>query len=104
MSMGPGTCRQTIFHDYSGTTVGTSNWVQLDSALNSTTGFAEIFDSSGQLMELGQGPSGSESRIAFIMPGGNGHVPLFLPQGMRLAVRAVDASAATGFLAVNLWG
>lgn len=100
-----GTVLQTIRNDYSSVNVTTGAWVQLDSSLDHTTGWIELFDSSGQTLELGQGPSGSESRICIIPPGGFA-VPraLLLPQGMRLSIRAISASATTGEIDINLMG
>jgi hypothetical protein len=63
----------------------------------------EIFDSSGQTMELGMGASGSETRIALILPGGNGQIPILIQQGTRLSVRAVSGTASSGELDLNAY-
>ncbi len=100
-----GTVLQTIRNDYTSTNVTTGAWVQLDAALDETTGWIELFDSSGKTFELGQGPAGSETRICLIQPGGFA-VPraLFLPQGMRLSIKAIDGTANSGQLLINLLG
>jgi hypothetical protein len=99
-----GTCLETIRYDYT-VAVTTGAWTELDAALDATTGWIELFDSSGQTMELGQGPAGSETRICLVPPGGFA-VPraLLLPQGMRLSIRAVSADATSGELVINLLG
>lgn len=96
---------QKIRYDYT-VNVTTGAWVQLDSALNADCAFIEIFDSSGQTMELGIGASGAEAALPFyIFPGGNAPqlVACPLPVGIRLAVRAVSATAATGELTINFY-
>lgn len=102
---GSGVVVQTLrfVHGTDGT-VGTTTWVQLDDSLNSNVMIIDIFDSSGQVLELGQGPAGSETRVCFVFPGGNGRIPLILDQGQRLTVRAVDGVAASGQLCMNLYG
>jgi hypothetical protein len=65
----------------------------------------EIFDSSGQTMELSYGPAaGSEANLLYIVPGGNGRMPLTLAKGARLAIQAVSGNATGGELIINLWG
>lgn len=99
----PGIVAETIRNDYTSTQVTTGAWVQLDAALDETTSWIELFDSSGSTFELGQGPSGSETRICLVQPGGFA-VPraLFLPKGMRLSIKAIDTTANTGQLLINL--
>lgn len=94
---------QTIRNAYASTNVTTAAWVELDSSLNSRVSHIEIADTSGQTMKLGIGASGSESDLIHIIPGGNGKLPLPLPEGVRLSVRAVSANATTGELVLNLY-
>jgi hypothetical protein len=93
---------QRIANAYASTNVTTSAYVELDAALDENSRYAEIFDSSGSLLKLAIGAAGSEVDILDIIPGGNGLVPLKLPKGARLAIKAVDASATTGRLNINL--
>lgn len=87
--------------DYSAGSVTTGAWVQLVASLSNDVNEIQIFDSSGQTMELGVGGSGSEARQILIFPGGNGPVPIFIPSGSRVSVRAVSATAAVGELSIN---
>lgn len=93
---------QIIRYDYT-VNVTTGAWVQLDSSLNGDVSYAEIFDSSGETLKLGIGPSGSEYDLIYIIPGGNGKIALKLCQGQRLSVRAVSATASSGELVLNLY-
>ncbi len=95
---------QVIANVYSSTNVTTGAWVELDAALNHDTNFAEIFDSSGALLQLGIGPAGSEAVLMNIIPGGNGVIPLHLDKGARLAIKSVDtATVSTGRLSITLY-
>lgn len=100
-----GVILQTFNINMAGTPIGIVAWVQLSAALNAHTGWMELFESSGNAMELGQGPAGSESRICLVPPGGF-TVPqaLILSQNMRLSIRALTGTASTGQLLINLKG
>lgn len=90
---------------YSSTNVTTSTWVALGSALTADVSALEIFDSSGSLMEIGYGPDTSHVTVlVYIPPGGNTErVPAVLSKGMSLFIKAVDVSATTGQIAINLY-
>ncbi|MHA2064101.1 MAG: hypothetical protein ACXABY_06945 [Candidatus Thorarchaeota archaeon] len=102
---------ESIRNDYTGVNVTTGAWVELDASMmtgikktrGDHIGLVQIFDSSGQTMELGIGAAGSEARILLIEPGGNGKVPIFIPTGARLAIRAVSADATVGEIIINTW-
>lgn len=81
--------------DYSSTPVTTGAWTTVIPAVSYATTRLEIFDSSGETLELGVGTAGSESRIMIIPPGGQG-IDVVVAQGDRLAVRAITATAAVG--------
>lgn len=94
---------EVIRNVYSSTNVTTAAWVQLDASLDNETTAVEIFDSSGSVLKLAIGASGQEVELPFyILPGGNGRVSLLLPKGKRLSIRAVDTSATSGQLVINL--
>lgn len=95
-----GTVTQTRL-DYSSTNVTTSAWVQLVASLQASTDNISIFDSSGQAMELGIGAAGHEVVAFLIPPGGNGQMDFWIPQGSRISVKAVSATANTGELEIN---
>lgn len=91
--------------DYSSTNVTTLAWTQLISTVGaSIVREIEIFDSSGEILEIGLGASGSEVAQSYIVPGGNGRIPVVIPAGTRVAVRAVSATANIGYLTVNFYG
>jgi hypothetical protein len=98
-------CVQVIRNDYTSTSVTTSAYVQLDAALDQDVRSIEVFDSSGSVLKLALGASGSEVDIPFhIVPGGTTVPVAFIAaRGDRLSIRAVDASATTGQLVINLY-
>lgn len=93
---------ETVYHNYASTAVDTTNWQQIVASLAAATVKMQIFDSSGSLLELGTGAAAAETRKMLITPGGNGLVEVQIAAGTRLSIRAVDATANTGFLAINI--
>ncbi len=95
----------TLYHSYLATPVDTVNWQQLSAGIGNDATKMEIFDSSGELLELGLGAAGAEVRHIFIMPGGNGAngnpTIVDIPTGTRISIRAVSATASDGFIAIN---
>lgn len=90
-------------NDYTGTNVTTAAIVELSSSIPENCRELEVFDSSGQTMELYYGPSGSEVSALKILPGGNGRISCILNKGMRLGVKAVSATANVGELTINAY-
>lgn len=93
---------ETIYHSYESTPVDTTTWQEIVAALAAAAVKLQIFDSSGELMELGIGAAAAETRKLLITPGGNGLIDVQIPAGTRLSVRAVSAAASVGFLAINV--
>lgn len=75
-------------------TVTNSAWTELIASTAAAARGLCIFDSSGYSLELGVGGSGSEVRKLIIPPGGlNGFIPLSIPSGSRVSVRALGTTA-----------
>lgn len=90
---------------YSATNVTTGAWVELLSSVGAADiKEIEIFDSSGETLELGVGAAASEVSKAYVVPGGNGRIPLQITAGTRLAIQAVSATANSGEIVINLYG
>lgn len=88
-----------------GTASITSAWKSLVSSASAASYASEIFNSTGELMELGYGASSTSVTPLnyFIIPGGpDGRVGIRVDEGQNLFVRMVgDVTASTGILAVN---
>lgn len=90
---------------YSTTNVTTGAWVQLLASVGATAiKEIEIFDSSGETLELGVGAAASEVSKSYVFPGGNSRIPMQIPANARLAIRAVSATANVGEIVINLYG
>ena len=90
-----------VYNVYSSTNITTSAYTQLVASTSATTNIVDIFDSSGQAMILATGVSGSEIVQAYIPPGGETQIPLYIPAGVRVAYKALSGNATTGYLTIN---
>lgn len=99
----PHTTVATVRNAYASTNVGTSAWVQLVAALSGSVTQVDIFDSSGQTLELGVGPSGSETVKGYVIPGGNGSTPISYSQGDRVSIKALSGTASIGEIDLNMF-
>lgn len=90
-------------NDYTSTNVTTSAYVQLIASTANTANSIEIFDSSGQTLFLATGAAASEVNQVYIIPGGNGRIPLKIAAGTRISIKAVSATANTGEIDINLY-
>jgi hypothetical protein len=93
----------SVRKDYTAGSVTTGAWVELIASTSAIANLIEIFDSSGQTLELGVGAAAAEARVCLIFPGGNGQIPLQIASGSRVSVRAVSATASVGELDINLY-
>ena len=90
-------------NDYTGTNVTTGAFVELKAAIAQDCTAIEIFDSSGQTLELATGSGGSEVVFMRVFPGGNALIPVALAAATRIAVRAVSADATVGEININFY-
>lgn len=95
----------SVRNDYSSVNVTTGAWVQLIASTAALSYGLYLFDSSGQTLELGTGAAASETRKLIIPPGGlDGFVPLSIPAGTRVSIRAISATANAGEIDITLLG
>lgn len=98
--------RQLVRNDYSSTNVTTGAFVELTASLTQAMSQMEIFDSSGETLEIATGAAASEVVRFRIFPGGNGFVPLdntIFAAATRVSVRAVSGTASVGELTINFY-
>lgn len=100
---GPGLPVTQNRKDYSAGSVTTAAWVQLIASTPNQTSFIQIFDSSGETMQLGVGAPGSEVVQMIIPPGGNDYTPLYIPFHARISIRAVSGNAISGENDISLF-
>lgn len=87
----------SAMQDYSSGNVTTGAWVQIDASTAAAINVICVNDTSGQIMELGTGSAASETRVFLIAQGFSGCIPLRIASGTRLSLRAVTATANTGY-------
>jgi hypothetical protein len=89
-------------NDYSSAAVTTGAWVELDAATAADINALFIFDSCGEVLELGTGAAAAESRKLLIPPGGiDGPVPLYIASGTRVSIRAVSGDCSSGQVVIT---
>lgn len=89
--------------NYTSTPVSTSAYTQVLASTTAIIREVEIFDSSGQSLVLAFGAASSEVDQVYVFPGGNGRIPLYIPGGTRVSIKAVSAAASSGELLVNFY-
>jgi hypothetical protein len=87
--------------DYSSGNVTTGAWVELIATTAAAINLLCLTDTSGQVMEIGTGAAASETRVFLIAQGWSGCIPLRIAAGTRLSVRAVTATANSGYLVIS---
>lgn len=90
-------------NDYSSSNVTTSAYVELVASTSDVINQLDVFDSSGRTLVFAVGGSGSEVDQFNIVPGGNGVVPLRIPAGSRISVKAVSGTANSGELDISFF-
>lgn len=85
-----------IRNAYGSTPVTTAAYVQVIASLAGNVSECDIFDSSGQTLFLATGGAGFEVDQIYVVPGGNGRVPLSMAVGARVSLKAVSSNATAG--------
>ena len=89
--------------DYSLTNVTTLAWTEVIAATSASIEWMDIFDSSGETLQIGTGGAGAEVHLGYVIPGGNSLYNV-IPAGTRIALRAVSNDATVGEFVVNMFG
>lgn len=95
----------TETHNYATGSATTSAWRTIITLTSEPASAVEIFDSSGRILEIATGDIGSEVTMPYtIIPGGSSVIlPLEFKHSVRVAVKAVDEEASTGYLVMNFF-
>lgn len=87
---------------YSATNVTTSAYVTLSASTPASCSNLVIIDTSTQLLKIAMGAAGSEIDLgAFQGNGTQFTIPAYIPAGSRLSLKAISASATSGFNVVS---
>ncbi len=92
---------QSFRSSYLSNPVTTGAWNHMVTVSAQAARSVEIFDSSGQTLQFGFGPAGSEVSQIYIYPGGNGKVPMDIPKNTQISVKAISGNATSGELDFN---
>jgi hypothetical protein len=97
-----------LFYNYALGNVTTGAWVEIIANIPASATEMHIFDSSGRVLKLSTGAAGDEANhelLFYIFPGGSDALlPTEWAKNSRLAAKAVDANATTGYLIINFYG
>lgn len=87
---------------YASTNVTTSAYVTLIASAAISCGRLQILDSSTKILKIAIGSAGNEIDICSTAVSGTVVIPYFIEKGTRISIKAVDASATTGFNVLSL--
>lgn len=87
-------------NDYTGTSVSTIAYTQIEASSAAAIHKLHIFDSSGQTMALATGAAGAEV-IAFYIPPGGIDIEYLIPASTRISIIAISATASVGEIVIN---
>ena len=93
--------------DTASTNITTSAWVEAIASTGQPASGIEIFNGTGRLLEIAIGAAASEVAMEYyISPGGSpAIIPLFdFAKGVRISLKAVDATADVGLIVYNFFG
>ena len=96
----------TVFKSYATGNVTSTAWVEVVHSMPSSISFVQIYDTSGQVIKIARGASGSEVAIPLTIPRGGNDGDGFLFQissGDRISVKSGTATATTGELIMNFF-
>ncbi len=83
----------SVRYTYATAAVTTAAWVQMIASTAAAINCIQLFDSSGQTLELGIGGAGAEVVSLLIPPGGlDGCIPLKIPASSRVSLKALSAT------------
>ncbi len=96
-SFGAANTTQVNVLSYSSTNVTTSAYVQLVASSPITASKLQVCDTSTKILKIASGAVSSETDLFTVQVSGCVVLPYFLVAGTRLSIKAVDASATTGY-------
>lgn len=96
---------QIIVLNYANTNVTSSAYVQLFLSTSISVSKLQISDSSGDIIKLAIGASGSQTDICTNAISATTVVPIYLPAGTTIWVKSINQSTiSSGYLTVSLLG
>lgn len=90
-------------YSYASGSVTTSAYTILWASTPVSASHLEICDTSGHLLKIAVGATGSEFDIATVVVSGCIVIPIYVLKGTQLNIKAIDATASTGYNTVSLF-
>lgn len=87
---------------YSGSNVTTSAYTTLFNSTPISCSKLQILDTSTKILKLAVGPAGSEVDVCSVAVSGVVVLPYYVVAGSRISIKAVDATASTGYNVTSL--
>lgn len=84
--------------------ITTAAYVQLFASTSAVARAIEVSDTGGRWLYIAIGAAAAEVDILAIPPGGSQIIPVQIAAGTRISVKAIDGTANTGLVGVNLYG
>ncbi len=91
-------------------TITTSGWTVVSTAVSNGGSAVEIFNSTGCTLQVSQGTAGNETLAANLLPytippGGSAFMlPMQIRAAAPLTVKSLDATSGDGILVMNVFG
>jgi hypothetical protein len=82
---------------YAGTNVTTSAYVQLVASSPVSVSRLQVCDTSTKLLKIATGAAGFETDRFTVQISGCVSIPYYFPPATRFSIKAIDASATTGY-------
>lgn len=93
---------QVNVKSYASGNVTTSDYTTLIASTAISCGRLQIIDSSTKILKIAIGSAGNEVDICTIAVSGCTIVPYYIPIGTRISIKAIDATASTGYNVLSL--
>lgn len=100
----------TIYNNCATTNITTASWVTLIVSMPIACTAIEIFNPSDAKLQLSIGAAGHETETGNLLPytiqpgGSSGLLPVNLPNGKRLSVKAIDQTVSNDYFIINFFG
>lgn len=89
---------------YASTNVTTSAYLPIIAGTAVACSKLEITDTSGKVIKVAVGDQGNQKDICSAAVSGTVIVPVYIPAGSNVWLKAIDSTASTGFNVVSLLG
>jgi hypothetical protein len=98
------TVKGSAYHDASLSNITMLAYTELITATAADITSIQLLDTTGSWFVFATGLAAAEVDLFNVGPGSDQKVPVVIPAGTRLSIKALDADATAGAFAINLFG